>query len=84
MPLSWLKRKAGGLLSKKGTKQIGSNWGLQRGLTAPNLGPVLLPSLLELTSFLGCKAAYFQAVLILWTPEEAEDDVEDEENYTPS
>jgi hypothetical protein len=55
---------------------------LQGGLTAPKLAPALLASLLELASILACTAACFQAVLILWTPEEAEDDVEDEENCT--
>ena len=58
--------------------------GLQGGLTAPNLVSVLLASLLELTSFLACTAAYFQAVSILWNPEEAKDGVEHEEKYTSS
>jgi hypothetical protein len=39
---------------------------------------VLLVSLILLTFFLACTAAYILAVPILWTPEEAEDNVEDE------
>jgi hypothetical protein len=61
-----------------------ANWGLQGGLNAPNLVSVLLASLIDLSSFLACTAAYFQAVSILWNPEEAKDGVEDEENYTSS
>jgi hypothetical protein len=51
---------------------------------APNLVSVLLASLFELTYFLAFTAAYFQAVSILWNPEEAKDGVEDEENYASS
>jgi hypothetical protein len=61
-----------------------ANLGLQGGLAAPNLVSVLLASLVELTSFLACTAAYFQAVSILWNPEEAKDGLENEENYTSS
>jgi hypothetical protein len=61
-----------------------ANWGLQGELTAPKLVSILLASLLELTIFLAFTAAYFQAVAILWNPEEAKDGVEDEENYTSS
>jgi uncharacterized integral membrane protein len=60
-----------------------ANWGLRGGLTSPKLLSVLLASLLELASFCACTAAYLQAVLLLWTPEEAEDDAEDEENNYP-
>ncbi len=56
-----------------------ANWGLQGGLTAPNLVFILLASLLELTSFLA-----FTAVAIIWNPHEANGGVEDEENITSS
>ncbi len=57
-----------------------ANWGLQGGPTAPNLVSVLLASLIDLSSFLACTAAYFQAVSILWNPEEAKDGGDDGEN----
>jgi hypothetical protein len=41
------------------------NWGLQGGLTAPMLVSVFLVSLLLLTFFLACTAAFFLAVPIL-------------------
>jgi hypothetical protein len=57
-----------------------ANWGLQGGLTAPNLVSILLASLLELTTFLAFTAAYVQAVSIIWNPEEAKDGGDDGEN----
>jgi hypothetical protein len=57
-----------------------ANLGLQGGLIAPNLVSVLLASLPELTFYLAYTAAFFQAVLIIWNSEEAENVVEDEEN----
>jgi hypothetical protein len=60
-----------------------AKWGLRGGLTSPKHASVLLVSLIELASFLACTAAYVQAVLLLWTPEKAEDDAEDEENNYP-
>jgi hypothetical protein len=61
-----------------------ANQGLRGGLTAPKHVSILLASLIDLSSFLACTVAYFFFVSIFWIPEEAEDDVEDEENYTSS
>jgi hypothetical protein len=61
-----------------------ANWGLQGGLTAPQHVSVLLGSQLKLASYLACTEANLVAVAILWTLKEAEDDAEDEENYSPA
>ena len=56
-----------------------ASWGLQGGLSTPKAVFVLLVSVLGLTSFWACTAAYFQAVTIIWNPEEEKDDVVEDE-----